>query len=1164
MGTRIATLSSACLLLLACTTDRLTSPPNTASEEPGVPTTFGAPTATPQSPDVAPAAEPDVAPVDVPPTPVDTTDAWDATDTPAPVDAEPPDVPTPVTCTDHDDDGRGPGCAAGPDCDDTNPHFAADCPDCAAAVAANCPCAPGTEQAYCFEGPKEAAGVGTCTLGVRLCIDGYWSECSGDIAPEPEVCDGLDNDCDGTADDLEGCNDPPPCTDEDGDGYGAGCPKGDDCDDTNPKLGATCPNCAAAVATGCACKNPGQTSMCYTGPTETLSQGSCKPGERACADGYWTECLGQTLPTPEICDDADNDCDGTADEGLADCIKPEDCIDVDQDGHGEGCPKGADCDDGNPNFWAECPNCMVEAAKGCPCAEAGKTTLCYSGDKSLIGKGICASGGRTCEGGYWSGCVAEVLPAAESCNGLDDDCDGSVDEGLPGCVAPPDCTDDDGDGYGQGCAKGSDCNDGNPNFTTDCPDCAQANHPGCPCTNAGQQTFCYSGDQSLVGKGVCKAGKRICGGGYWSECLGEVLPSGEQCDDLDNDCNGTVDEGVPGCVKPPDCKDQDGDGYGEGCAKGPDCDDKNPNFTTTCKSCAEANYTGCPCGALGQTQLCYAGDPALIGIGDCTAGERACMGGFWTECLGEVLPTNETCDGFDNDCDGKVDEGVLGECGDCNQLCFADSDGAGGNAPFAPTPDNSTGGIVLTPEGWLTLSESSYNLHFIWIANSSENTVSKLDTITGKELARYKVCSDPSRTAVAPNGDGWAACRGDAKVVKIENIIEKCPDKNGNGVIETSVDKNGDGVIQSGEMLPKGQDECVLFTVQPDGSSSIARALGITYDSTAWVGFWNTKKLRRLHADTGAVLDTVSIPANPYGLAIDSKGVIWVSGRGGGLLVRVHPDTHAVSTYKPSGCFEPYGIGIDELDRVWIGNCCCSHVAYVFNPAGGGWASVSTGARPRGIASDRNGHVYVANDESSKVAKINSKTLKLEGTASLGSGKYPVGIAVDSNGYVWAVNQSASSATKIDPDTLTKVLEHPVGSGPYTYSDMTGATFFKSITPNGAYRVTYEAPALDEYLSEWYEIVWEKVWVEYAAPPGTHIDLRARAAKTKAGLATAPWTAAQGPFPPKGFPVDLDKALGPAAHGASFLEVEVSLAASESTKPVVKKISLQYGAKQKN
>jgi streptogramin lyase len=218
-------------------------------------------------------------------------------------------------------------------------------------------------------------------------------------------------------------------------------------------------------------------------------------------------------------DGKDNDCDGMTDE---DCLPdrdgdtyspPQDCDDNDPEVHpgaAEACNgRDDDCDrlvdEGVQNACGGCGavgdevcgdgldnDCDGEVDEGCGGCLGSEALPCYRGPPGTEGKGICRMGEMQCDGEYWGPCQGDVLPEPESCNQLDDDCDGETDERW--AIGSNAC------GY---CQVDEAC-DGEDN------DC-----------------------DGLTDEGL----RNACG-----DCL--PVPEETVCNDLDDDCDGLTDEGL--------------------------------------------------------------------------------------------------------------------------------------------------------------------------------------------------------------------------------------------------------------------------------------------------------------------------------------------------------------------------------------------------------------------------------------------------------------------------------------------------------------------------------------------------------------------------------------------------------------------------------------------
>ena len=389
-----------------------------------------------------------------------------------------------------------------------------------------CLCAPDAIEA-CYSGPPATRNVGACADGTRVCnaTGTAWGACVDEVLPLAESClTPVDDDCDGLVnEDGVGCNCTPnttapcysgPAGTEDvgvckggaqtcngaGTGYGP-CtgdvvPSADVCtDNLDNNCNGILNDGYAAGADGCVCY-PNSVAACYSGPAGTNNVGVCKGGIASCNSlgSAWGACAGEVVPSPDHCTDSlDNDCNG-----------------VTNDGFGTG-------------------------GQACVCVP-GTQADCYDGPSGTAGVGVCQAGKRTClaNGTGFGACIGQIIPDADRCdNAVDDDCNGTVNDGFATGAAACLCT---------------------PNATASC----------------------YGGPPGTIGVGPCKAGTRSCNvlGTGWFGCVGEVTPVTEICGNgVNDDCFGGVDDGL----------DEDGDGWS--ICEGDCCD----VVGTVCGSPAQVN-----------------------------------------------------------------------------------------------------------------------------------------------------------------------------------------------------------------------------------------------------------------------------------------------------------------------------------------------------------------------------------------------------------------------------------------------------------------------------------------------------------------------------------------------------------------------------------------------
>jgi len=431
----------------------------------------------------------------------------------------------------------------------------------------------------------------------------------------------------------------------------------------------------------------------------------------------------------------------------------------------------------------------------------------------------------------------------------------------------------------------------------------------------------------------------------------------------------------------------------------------------------------------------------------------------------------------------------------------------------------------------LQLSKEVTTLPFLWIPNE-DDTVSKVDSITGRELARYRTGpegfdGEPSRTTVDLQGNCWVGNRYAGTVVKI-GLYEagQYIDRNGNGIIETSQDTNGDGDITGAEILPWGQDECVLWEVvvipgfegtyvpgtypgpyTHDWGYPGPRSIAIDMYNNVWVGCWGSMLFYYIDGATGAILKTIDVSPwyhHAYGAVMDGNGILWSSGQEYGDILRLDPSTDPPTiTQLYMGHFV-YGLGLDYIGHLFAAGwswSCLSKVDISTPTPTIEWTQWKWETYcARGVVCTSDNDVWVAVSGYGTVNRYDNDG-NLE--AIIPVGNEPAGVGVDAAGKVWVCNLGDEYIHRIDPATNTiELSKRIVGSGGhYTYSDFTGIVSRTITTKIGTWTVVFDSEAAD---TPWGTISWTSY-----EPEGTSITVKVRSSNDNITWST--WeTAANG------------------------------------------------------
>ncbi len=426
---------------------------------------------------------------------------------------------------------------------------------------------------------------------------------------------------------------------------------------------------------------------------------------------------------------------------------------------------------------------------------------------------------------------------------------------------------------------------------------------------------------------------------------------------------------------------------------------------------------------------------------------------------------------------------------------------------------------------------------FVWVANTNNGTVTKLDTRTGKQVARYDSvltrnwdgtaptvrpprdsCNSPGPTAVDARGDAYVLNRNNcssiaASITKYAGTLASCVDRNGNGQIDTSADINGDGSIDQSASVtaefPGQTDECILWTKTFAPSGESARALVVDAEQNVWSAGFSSSKLYRLDGQTGAVLKTLDLKTETgassfiNALAIGPGGYLYTSDTSTLRLIRkIDPNapdgSHVVDTLTSP--LPTYGMAVDSNGVVWLGVDTdtatgivrADFAARTIQQVGSGGGC---SGRTHGVAVDATGDIWVACTTSSRVLRVGADGVA---KANWFVGAKPEGVAVALDGKIWVTSSNLDTLAVITPAVTGTPPTYPAGGLSLTIGDMTGSQHDRFIVRQGTWDVVHDSAVAG---MNWGTVSWNQE-PQGSTPTNTSITVAVRAADTREALAS--------------------------------------------------------------
>ncbi len=378
----------------------------------------------------------------------------------------------------------------------------------------------------------------------------------------------------------------------------------------------------------------------------------------------------------------------------------------------------------------------------------------------------------------------------------------------------------------------------------------------------------------------------------------------------------------------------------------------------------------------------------------------------------------------------------------------------GPNFDIGQVPDAQDGGCECG---------SQLGFSYIWIANTDDGSVAKINTQTMIEEARYRTMAaqpagetGPSRTSVNLGGNAVAVANRGGGLTKIL-AVDCDPGTNGQPGLQTSTG--------AGDVQPFLADDCVQWhTPFPyDTQRPVAWAPGVlderacTYsEEKVWTAGCSTAAdawvtVNYVDGDTGVVEEAIQVVGfacsslSPYGGAVNAAGDFWFTSLtpGADQLGFVDRATFEYEVFVPP--ITPYGMTVDHAGRVWLAQWVGAQNASAarYTPSTGQWdlANNHVANVMSGIQEDADGRMWMNywsydGGMTGGLTYIDVETMEVGPAFEIAASERR-GISVDLDGNVWSTARYDNTAYRFNPDTL-QVDTYAGLIGPYTYSDMTG------------------------------------------------------------------------------------------------------------------------------